>query len=63
VLTPGLKAPALTGNRLVYRDGVPVAALIGGNVEILTELDEATEWEARKRLLRSAASGMLADLA
>jgi ATP-dependent Lhr-like helicase len=63
IITPGPKAAALTGNRVIYRDGLPVAALIGGAVELLTELDAATEWEARKRLIRSASSGMLADLA
>jgi ATP-dependent Lhr-like helicase len=63
IVTPGAKVAALTGNRIVFRDGVPVAALVGGNVETLTPLDAATEWEAKKRLIRSAASGMLADLA
>jgi ATP-dependent Lhr-like helicase len=63
VLTPGPKLAALTGNRLVYRDGVPIAALAGGKVEILSPLDAATQWDAEKRLLRSAASGALADLA
>jgi len=32
ILTPGPRLPALTGNRLVYRDGVPIAILLGGNV-------------------------------
>jgi ATP-dependent Lhr-like helicase len=63
IIAPGAKVAALTGNRLIYRDGVPVAALVGGEVEVLTALDPATEWEARKRLIRSAASGALADLA
>jgi ATP-dependent Lhr-like helicase len=63
IVTPGAKVAALTGNRVLYRDGVPVAALIGGHVEALAALDAATEWQARKRLLRSASSGMLADLA
>jgi ATP-dependent helicase Lhr and Lhr-like helicase len=55
-LTPGPKLPALTGNRLLYRDGIPVALLSGGEVQYLEELDAATEWEARKELLRSTAS-------
>ncbi len=63
IVTPGARIAALTGNRIVYRDGVPAAALVGGNVEALIELDAASEWEARKRLLRSASRGMLADLA
>jgi ATP-dependent Lhr-like helicase len=63
VLTPGGKLAALTGNRLLYRDGLPIAALSGGKVEFLTTVDEPTRWEAEKRLLRSSARGQLADLA
>ncbi len=63
ILTPGPRLAALTSNRLVYRDGVPVAALAGGKVEFLTALDAAAQWEARKSLLRSPAPALLADLA
>jgi len=62
ILTPGAKLAALTGNRLLFRDGVPVASLAGSDVQFLTGLDAATEWEARKTLLRSASPAMLADL-
>ena len=55
ILTPGPKLAALTGNRLLYRDGVPVAMLAGGEVQFLETLDPATEWEARKALLRGDA--------
>jgi ATP-dependent helicase Lhr and Lhr-like helicase len=63
ILTPGAKLAALTGNRLLFRDGLPVAWLAGGEVQFLTALDAAAEWAARKRLLRSASPAMLADLA
>ena len=62
ILTPGAKLAALTGNRLLFRDGVPVASLAGSDVQFLTGLDVATEWEARKTLLRSASPALLADL-
>ena len=62
ILTPGPRLPALTDNRLVYRDGLPVATLSGGKVEFLTTLDVKSEWEAEKRLVRSAARGMLSHL-
>ena len=35
ILTPGPKLAALTGNRLLYRDGLPVALLAGGEVQFL----------------------------
>jgi ATP-dependent helicase Lhr and Lhr-like helicase len=62
VLTPGPRLPALTGNRLLYRDGIPIALLAGGEVQLLLELDPASEWQARCALLRlagAAASGEL----
>ena len=62
ILTPGQRLAALTANRVVYRDGLPVAALIGGKAQVLTELEPAEQWEAEKRLVRSAARGRLADL-
>jgi ATP-dependent Lhr-like helicase len=56
ILTPGPRLPALTGNRLLYRDGIAVAVLSGGAVQFLEELDAPAEWEARKVLLRVASS-------
>jgi ATP-dependent Lhr-like helicase len=53
ILTPGPRLAALTGNRLLYRDGIPVALLAAGETQMLQELDAATEWEARKELLRA----------
>jgi ATP-dependent Lhr-like helicase len=55
ILTPGPKLAALTSNRLLYRDGLPVAVLAGGDVQFLESLDVGSQWAARKALLRSAA--------
>jgi ATP-dependent helicase Lhr and Lhr-like helicase len=54
ILTPGPKLAALTGNRLLYRDGLPIALLAAGEVQFLETLDPASEWEAHKALLRCA---------
>jgi ATP-dependent Lhr-like helicase len=62
ILTPGAKLAAVTANRLLYCDGLPVASLSGGDVQFLTTLDAADEWQARKILLRSASPALLADL-
>jgi ATP-dependent helicase Lhr and Lhr-like helicase len=56
ILTPGPKLAALTGNRLLYRDGLPVALLSAGEVQFLETLDPAREWEGRNALLRSGAT-------
>ena len=56
ILTPGPKLAALTGNRLLYRDGLPVALFAGGEVQFLETIDPADEWQARKVLRRGAAA-------
>ena len=52
ILTPGPKLPALAGNRLLYRDGIPTAVLAADNIQFLETLDDASEWTAQKALLR-----------
>jgi ATP-dependent Lhr-like helicase len=54
ILTPGPKLAALAGNRLLYRDGIPVAALAGGEARFYETLTPAEEWQARKMLLGGA---------
>jgi len=39
IVTPGDRLRAVTGNRLVYRDGVPVAALEGDILHTLAPVD------------------------
>ncbi|MCL1633456.1 DEAD/DEAH box helicase [Luteimonas sp. SX5] len=51
-LLPGSKLPRLTGSRVLYRDGVPLATLSAGQVELLTTLSPEEERAARKALLR-----------
>lgn len=42
-LLPGDKVPALSGNRILFRDGLPVATIIAGKINYL--LDPGTERE------------------
>jgi ATP-dependent Lhr-like helicase len=63
ILTPGPRLAALAGNRVLYRAGLPVALLSGGEPQFLATLDPGTEWQARKALLRSAVPAPLVDLA
>ena len=51
ILTPGPRLPALTGNRLLFEDGVPAAVLAGGAMQLLVERSPADEWELRLALL------------
>ena len=50
VLTPGPRVPAVLGNRVVLRDGVPVASLQAGELQWHSEADEATRAEVLELL-------------
>ena len=63
VLTPGPRLPALTGNRILYRDGVPIALLAANEVRFLEALDAETQWSARAALLRRQVPATLQFLA
>ncbi len=63
ILTPGPRLAGLMANRVLYRDGLPLALYCGGEVQFLETLDPAGQWQARKALLRSAAPPALIDLA
>ncbi|MBA3564142.1 MAG: DEAD/DEAH box helicase [Gammaproteobacteria bacterium] len=53
IITPGERVPALRKNRILYRDGVPVAVQSAGEVRFIGELDSDAQWDARQRLVRS----------
>ncbi|HXX86582.1 MAG TPA: DEAD/DEAH box helicase [Casimicrobiaceae bacterium] len=62
-IVPGAKVPALTGNRVLYRDGVAVAALSGGEVQWIDRLEPREAREAESALIRrQPASPLLAYL-
>ena len=39
ILTPGARVPAVLGNRVLYRDGVPVAAVEAGEIRMLAAVE------------------------
>jgi ATP-dependent Lhr-like helicase len=63
ILTPGPRLAGLTSNRVLYRDGLPLALSSGDKAEFLTALDPAEAWQARKILIKSPVPAALADLA
>jgi ATP-dependent Lhr-like helicase len=63
IVTPGARLPALSSNRLLYRDGVPVALLAGGEVKFLVQLEPKEQWEAQNLLLRRHVPAVLSDFA
>jgi ATP-dependent helicase Lhr and Lhr-like helicase len=63
VLTPDGRVPALTGNRVLYQDGIPVAVYVAGEVRFLTQLEPKAQWDAQNAILRRHVPAVLADLA
>lgn len=52
ILTPGKRVPAFTNNRILYRDGVPVAVFEGGEVNFLSDKDEGEKWKWQNVLIQ-----------
>jgi ATP-dependent helicase Lhr and Lhr-like helicase len=62
ILTPGARLPALTGNRMLYREGLPLAMLAGGEVTLLESRGAAEEWDIRNAVLRRGATPAPTDI-
>jgi ATP-dependent Lhr-like helicase len=52
IVTPGDRLPALSGNRVLYRDGEPVAVWEGRQARFLVDLNPADRWQAQNALTR-----------
>ena len=52
IITPGARLASLAGNRLLYRDGLPIATYAADEVHYLEDLPDDERWEVRTALLR-----------
>jgi ATP-dependent Lhr-like helicase len=59
IATPGDRVPALAGNRILYRDGEPLAVLEGREARFLVDLDPAARWQAQSALMRRSVAPRL----
>jgi ATP-dependent helicase Lhr and Lhr-like helicase len=59
IATPGDRLPAVAGNRLLFRDGEPIAVLEGREPRFLVDLDTATRWQAQGALVRRSVAPKL----
>jgi ATP-dependent Lhr-like helicase len=62
ILLPGPKVPALYSNRVVFRDGIALAALVSAEVQYFEKLEPEQAWELKNLLLRTPAPAGLAAL-
>jgi ATP-dependent Lhr-like helicase len=61
IVTPGARLASLTGNRVLYRDGLPVALYAAGEVSFLVDMDAKQQWQAQNALLRRHLPDVLVD--
>ncbi len=52
IITPGPRLSQSSRNRVLYRDGVPIAVMEGKDLRFLVEMSAADQWQARNALLR-----------
>ncbi|HKV96211.1 MAG TPA: DEAD/DEAH box helicase [Gammaproteobacteria bacterium] len=52
IVTPGARVPVQGENRVLYRDGVPVAVQVAEEVKFMQKVAPETEWALRNSLLR-----------
>ena len=57
LITPGQKIHAKTTNRILYRNGIPVAVSLAGKINYLEQFDARTQWEIQNKLVRLHAPG------
>jgi len=52
ILTPGPRVSALAGNRILFKDGIPIALHEGKETRFLIDMDAAARWQAHTALVR-----------
>jgi len=59
IITPGKKVTSYLGNRILFRDGIPVVTLESDAVNFLIECDKTIQWEWQELLIKRKASPIL----
>jgi ATP-dependent Lhr-like helicase len=52
IVTSGDRVPALSGNRVLFEQGIAAAVQAGGEVRFLKDVAEHSQWEIRDLLVR-----------
>lgn len=56
IITPGKRVPGYSGNRILYRDGIPVAFMESKEIRFLVEPTGEEKWNLQKRLVQRTIS-------
>jgi ATP-dependent Lhr-like helicase len=52
IITPGKRVPSFFNNRILYKDGAPVALKEGHEIKLLIEFDKAEIWNTHNALIK-----------
>jgi len=52
VITPGKRIPSIYSNRILYKNGVPIAVKEGKEIKYLIDLPEDEKWVIQKKLIQ-----------
>jgi ATP-dependent Lhr-like helicase len=52
IVTPGRHVPSLFSNRILYKDGVPVAVKEGREIKLLTNFERTEKWKIQNALIQ-----------
>jgi ATP-dependent Lhr-like helicase len=52
ILTPGRRIAGFAGNRILYRDGVPVAVIEAKEIQFLIEAENPEKWVLQNALIQ-----------
>jgi len=52
IITPGRRIPSFSGNRILYKDGIPIAAIESKEVYFMIEPEEGERWMQQEALVR-----------
>ena len=56
IITSGERVPAISTNRVLFNQGVPIAVQAGGEVQFLREVPELSQWQISHMLVRRQGS-------
>ena len=59
IITPGRRITAYSGNRILYRDGVPIAVKEAKEIQFLIEPDAQSKWTLQNALIHHEISPRL----
>jgi ATP-dependent Lhr-like helicase len=59
ILGPGKRVSALFSNRILYRDGIPIAVKEGKEIKFLKKFDDKEQWQIRTALIKREISPKL----